>query len=117
MRKSIVVVGVFVLASVLGFQICSAQLIDYNRRNRNAPKDTAPQPAPAAPAAASKPAAPKEEAKRPPLDTNAVLKDAVAAVYKKGSAKVNSAILKKYDKNKDGMISKAEAKAIEADIR
>ena len=54
---------------------------------------------------------------RPPMDTNAVLNDALAAVNKNGSTQVNSEILKKYDKNKDGMISKSEAKAIEADIR
>ena len=136
MRRLIVSVAVVVLLSFIGSQVCSAQLINYNRRNRagapanagyrNTPQNTAPQPAPAAPAVPpSMPAAVKQEAygmnenksAHPPMPTNAVLKEVVAAVNKNGSTKVISDILKKYDKNKDGMISKAEAKAIEADIR
>ena len=128
MRKSIVFVGAFVLVSFIGSQVCSAQLINYNRRNKNgAAANTGygntPKPAPvAAPSAPvvstvpSMPAAMKEEA-RPAMDTNTVLMDAVAAVNKNGYTNVTSDALKKYDKNKDGMISKSEARAIEADIR
>ena len=126
MKKPIVVVAAFVLASFMGSQVCFAQLIDYNRRNRNARQNTVPQPAPAAPVAPAAPAAPaassvpaaaQEQAMQALSDTKAVLKNAVARVNKIGSIKVNSDILKKYDKNNDGMISKAEAKAIKADIR
>ena len=119
MRKSIVFVGAFVLVSFIGSQVCFAQLINYNRRNKTGAAKPAPATAPAAPAvstAPSMPAAVQEEA-MPSVDTNAVLKEAVAAVNKNGSIKVTSDALKKYDKNKDGMINKAEAKAIEADIR
>ena len=113
MRRLIVSVAVFVLLSFIGSQVCSAQLINYKRRNRaGAP---APKPAPAAPAVA--PAAPAAAQEETYGMTNTALKEAVAAVNENGSTKGNSDILKKYDKNKDGMISKAEAKAIEADIR
>lgn len=119
MKKSMVVIGTFVLLSFVGSQVCFAQLINYNRRKGGAPADTGyrnPPPAPAAPAAPSMPAAAKEEAYGAAMN-NVLLKEAAAAVNKNGSYKVNSQALKKYDANNDGMIGKAEAKAIEADIR
>ena len=115
MKKSIVFVAAFVLVSFIGSQICFAQMINYERRNRYLNK-TAPAPAAPAAPAVSEPAAAKEQAATP-MDTNAVLKEAVAAVNKNGSTKADSDILKEYDKNDDGMISKAEIEAIEADIR
>ncbi len=124
MKKSMVVIGVFVLLGFVSSQVCFAQMINYNRRNKNAASASKTPPAPAAPAAASMPAAAKEEAygmnenkADQPAENNVLLKDVVAAVNKNGSYKVNSDVLKKYDKNNDGIISKAEAKALEADIR
>lgn len=113
MKKSIAVIGVFVLLGFVASQVCFAQMINYNRRNKNAALTSKAPPAPATPAAPSMPAAAKEEVAM----NNVVLEDVVAAVNQNGYYKVNSDLLKKYDENNDGMISRAEAEMIEADIR
>ena len=52
-----------------------------------------------------------------PEEVNAFLKDVVSAVDKKGSFSASSDVLKPWDKDGDGKISKAEVNAIEAAIR
>lgn len=149
MRKSMVIMGGFVLLSFVSSQVCFAQLINHNRRYRNTapantntqatPQNTYNRPAPIAPATPAVPAIPaapvapvvtpvaaqneaygmneNKMAHQPMMETNAFLKEVVATVNKNGFYKVNSDLLKKYDKNKDGMISRAEAKMIESTLR
>lgn len=124
MKKLMMGVGIFVLLSFVGSQLCSAQLINYHRRHKT--------PVPAAPASqnnlqSNRPAAPAvgvpppaqavSEMKEDIIDPRFILQNVVATVDQKGSFIVNSDALKKYDKNSDGLIGKAEAKAIEADLR
>ena len=124
MKKAVYLGLIVVLFSAFCAQIVAAQLIDYSRRNKT-------QAAPAARPAAVMPAtttaststakALTRQERRYDLNGDGVLqsdemtmflKDVVDGVEKDGRYVVNSDILKQYDSNDDGYISKYEAAAI-----
>ena len=125
MKKAVYSGLIAVLCSVTCAQMAAAQLIDYNRRNKTqqaAPAAKAPtvRMQPETTAAATTKVLTRQE-RRYDLNGDGVLqsdevimllKDVVDGVEKDGRYVVNSDVLKQYDSNDDGYISKYEAAAI-----
>ncbi|MFH1360055.1 MAG: hypothetical protein ABIJ41_03345 [Candidatus Omnitrophota bacterium] len=140
MRKKIIVIAIWVIFSLAITPWCDAQMVNYKRlKNTNnqtervvretKPKVSVPQPV----ASESTPKWMTTESSvknrnEKAYDVNrdgrlqsweakVLLKDVVAQVDKKGSYVIDSDILKEYDKNRDGTISRSEASLIKTQAK
>lgn len=126
---------IFVVSFSLIAASAHAGLIDYNRKNKKYQKNasTAPKETPkAAVKAATQKAAQADHKVANRLEdaydsnhdgylqkaeSNELLANVVGVVEKKGSLKVDSDLLKKFDVNNDGLIGTSEVAAIQAAMR
>jgi len=128
MKRTGYVVLVTILLSAFGAGTVQAQMINYERRNKNLGKATAPAPAakPYTPPAAMSPMVNNSTERR--YDANRdgrlqtsemkrFLADVLLQVQRSGRYVIDSDLLKKYDANGDGIIGRYELNSLREDSR
>jgi len=128
MKKTIFIIAVSSFVIFFISDYCFAGLIDYKRRLQQKTGDaptTAAQPA--LPAWYTSPPLTKNkieqkydtnrDGKLQTAETTIFLRDVLDIIAEKGGYTIDSDILKPYDKNKDGVISRKEATTLQEQVR
>ena len=132
MNRQILSLAIFTVACLMIVEVCNAQLINYKRRKGGGGAAAAPAPATTTavvPSIAWKTTPPKattaeekkydvnRDGKLQVSEVKSFLQGVVDEVNSKGRISVNSDILKPYDRNADGAISRYEISAIQTDLQ
>lgn len=123
-----ITIGVVIIFLILGH--CHAGLIDYRRLQQNAeqqqaedpdaPQPTIPSWVTTTPMVKSKTEQKYDtnrDGKLQTAETTIFLRDVLDIIDDKGGYPIDSDILKPYDKNKDGIINRFEAKVLSGEVR